>query len=58
MSCGNLHEPFSKLLLHQIDAKAMTDAELYKRANLDRKFFHKISMGKGYMPGKRTAMMV
>ncbi len=51
-----LESSFAESLFKYINDKGLSDPEVYKRANLDRKLFSKIRKNKNYKPSKNTAL--
>ena len=53
---SHLDAGFSETLLKRIDRSGKKDAEIYKKANVDRKLFSKIRNNPDYKPSKPTAI--
>lgn len=52
----NTSETFQEMLFRLISGRGLSNAEVYKKANLSKKLFSKINTNKNYQPKKETAV--
>ncbi len=52
----HLDKTFQEYLFMLIDRRGLTDPDVYKKANIDRKHFSKIRSNVDYSPSKKTAL--
>ena len=50
------NDSFSSLVLYYLKSKHLTTKELYDRAYIDRRLFHKIIKNRRYHPSKKTVL--
>ena len=55
---SQVDESFAQMLIRKIDERHMTDAQCYKRANMDRRLFNKIKIQADYFYEKREGIFI
>ena len=53
-----IDESFSEMMIRKIKEKGMTNADCYKKANIDKKLFSKIKANPQYKPKKANALAI